>query len=75
MVKKSNRLKKFTRVEIDVKCMQANFDGHDFSGFQDLAPFCLLPERKKFPFRPWTIYSPWSEGEVDTFTVLNLNFF
>ena len=31
-----NRLKKFKQVEVDVKCMQTNFD---LSGFGDIATF------------------------------------
>ena len=31
-------------IEVDVKCMQANFGGHGISGFGDLAPF-LLPSK------------------------------
>ena len=43
------------QVEIDMKCMQTNFDGRGLSGFGDLAHFCLPSKRPKFPFRPWTI--------------------
>ena len=28
-----NRLKKFMQLEVDLKCMQTNFGGHDFSDF------------------------------------------
>ena len=38
-VKKWNWLKKFMQVEIDMKCMQTNFDGRGLSGFGDLAHF------------------------------------
>ena len=38
-VKKRNWLKKFMQLEGYVKCMQANFDGHGLSGFEDSAPF------------------------------------
>ena len=34
-----NRLKKFMHVGIDVTCMHTNFDGHDLSGFGDIATF------------------------------------
>ena len=34
-----NRLKKFTQVGTDVMCMYANFGGHGFSGFGDIATF------------------------------------
>ena len=30
-----NRLKKFTQVRIDVKCMHTNFGGRGFSSFRD----------------------------------------
>ena len=33
--------KKFMQVEVDVKCMETNFDGHGLSSFGDFAPFCL----------------------------------
>ena len=32
---------KFMQVEVDVKCMQTNFDGCGFFGFRDFAPFHL----------------------------------
>ena len=32
-----NRLKKFTQVGIDVKCMYTNFGGRGFFGFGDMA--------------------------------------
>ena len=47
-----NRLKKFTQVGIDVKCMHTNFGGHDPSGFRDMA---TSQKRPKFPFGAWTI--------------------
>ena len=34
-----NRLKKFMKVGIDVKCMYTNFGGPDFSGFRDIGTF------------------------------------
>ena len=34
-----NRLEKFMQIEIDVKCMYTNFDGHGFSSFGDIATF------------------------------------
>ena len=40
------------QVEVDVKCMQTNFDGCDLSGFGDITTFQIWPN---FPFRPWTI--------------------
>ena len=27
------------QVEVDVKCMETNFGGHDITGFGDFAPF------------------------------------
>ena len=38
-VKKLNWLKKFMQVEVDLKCMQANFGGCGLSSFGDFAPF------------------------------------
>ena len=43
------------QVEVDVKCMQTNFDGRGLSGFGDMTPFCLPSKTAKFPFGPWTI--------------------
>ena len=43
------------QVEVDVKCMETNFGGCDFSGFRVMAPFVCLQKLPKFPFRPWTI--------------------
>ena len=43
------------QVEVDVKCMQTNFDGRDLSGFGVMAPFYLPSKQSKFPFEPWTI--------------------
>ena len=43
------------QVEIDVKCMQTNFDGHDLYGFEVMAPFYMPSKQSKFPFEPWTI--------------------
>ena len=34
-----NWLKKFMLVWVDVKCMDTNFGGCNFSGFGDIAPF------------------------------------
>ena len=34
-----NRLKKFMQVEVYVKCMNTNFGGRGFSGFEDIATF------------------------------------
>ena len=50
-----NRLKKFMQVGMDVTCMPTNFGGRDFSGFGDIATFCLPSKTAKFPFNPWTI--------------------
>ena len=54
-VKKYNRLKKFTQVDVDVKCMEINFGGCDLSSFGVMAPFVTLQKWPKFPFGPWTI--------------------
>ena len=43
------------QVEVDVKCMQANFDGHGLFIYGDLVPSSLPSKTAKFPFRPWTI--------------------
>ena len=32
-----NRLKKFMKVGVDVKCMHTNFGGHSLSSFGDIA--------------------------------------
>ena len=34
-----NWLKKLMQVEVDVKCMHTNFDGHGCIGFRDIATF------------------------------------
>ena len=34
-----NRPKKFMQVEVDVKCMHTNSDGHGLFGFGDIATF------------------------------------
>ena len=47
-----NRLKKFTQVGIDVKCMYTNFGGRGFFGFGDMA---TSQKRPNFPFGAWTI--------------------
>ena len=47
---KKNRLKKFMKVEVNVKCIQTNFGRHGFSGFRDFAPQ-IWP---KFHFGQWT---------------------
>ena len=47
-----NRLKKFTQVGIDVKCMHTNFGGRGFFGFGDIA---TIQKRPNFPFGAWTI--------------------
>ena len=45
-----NRLKKFMQVEVNMKCMQANFGGRGLSVFGDFAPFQKWPN---LPFGPW----------------------
>ena len=46
------------QVEIDVKCMQTNFDRCGLSSFGDLAPFCLPSKTAKISFQTMD-YSPW----------------
>ena len=43
------------QVGVDLKRMQTNFGGHDFSGFRDFAHFSFAFKRPKFFFRPWAI--------------------
>ena len=57
-VKKWNWLKKFMQVEVDVKCMETNFGGHDISGFGDFAPFSNAFKTAKISLRTMD-YSPW----------------
>ena len=35
------------QVEVDVKCMETNFDERDLSGFRVMAPFCLPSKTAK----------------------------
>ena len=35
------------QAEVDVKCMETNFGGHDISGFRDFAPFSNTFKRAK----------------------------
>ena len=51
------------QLEIDVKCMQTNFDVHGLSGFEDLDPFFCLQKQPKFPFEPWTIVHGGQKNE------------
>ena len=51
------------QVEIDVKLMQTNFDGHGLSGFGVMAPFCLPSKQPNFPFGPWAIVHGGQEIE------------
>ena len=39
---KTESAHKFKQVEVDVKCMQTNFGGHDHYGFGDFAFFFCL---------------------------------
>ena len=57
-VKKWNWLKKFMQVEVDVKCMETNFGGHDIPSFRDFAPFSNTFKTAKIPFQTMD-YSPW----------------
>ena len=47
------------QVEVDVKCMQTNFDVHGLSGFGDLAPF--LPSKTAKISLQTMDYSPWGQ--------------
>ena len=51
------------QVEVDVKCMQINFGGHGYSGFEVMAPYHLPSKMAKFPFRTMD-YSPWSSKNL-----------
>ena len=56
---KWNWLKKFMQIEVDVKCMQHNFDERGFFGFGDYGIFVCLQKWPKFSFRIQTMdYSP-----------------
>ena len=57
-VKKWNWLKKFMQVEVDVKCMETNFGGHDISGFGDFVPFSNAFKTAKISHQTMD-YSPW----------------
>ena len=46
------------QVEVDVKRMQTNFGGRDFSGFGDFAPFSFAFKTAKSSLRTMD-YSPW----------------
>ena len=39
------------QVEVDVKCMETNFGGHDISGFGDFAPFLNTFKTAKISLR------------------------
>ena len=58
-----NRLKKFMQVGLDVTCMYTDFGGHGFSGFGDIAPFCLPSKTAKTSLRTMD-YSPWSSKNL-----------
>ena len=51
------------QVEVDMKCMQTNFDGHGLFGSGDIAPFCLPSNLAKFPFQTMG-YSPWGSKNL-----------
>ena len=53
-----NWLKKFMQVEVDVKCMQTNFNGRGLFGFRDFAHFFLPSKTAKISLRTMD-YSPW----------------
>ena len=46
------------QVEVDVKCMETNFDERDLSGFRIMAPFCLPSKTAKISLLTMD-YSPW----------------
>ena len=46
------------QVEIDVKCMETNFGGHDIFGFGDFAPFSNTFKTAKISLQTMD-YSPW----------------
>ena len=48
------------QVEVDVKCMQTNFDGCGLTGFGDMTPFCLPSKTAKISFQTMG-YSPWGQ--------------
>ena len=52
--------KNFMQVEVDVKCMETNFGGHDISGFGDFAPFSNTFETAKISLLTMD-YSPWGQ--------------
>ena len=51
------------QAEVDVKCMQTNFDRCGLSGFRDFAPFLFAFKTAKFPFRTMG-YSPWGSKNL-----------
>ena len=57
----SESAKKIMQVGIDIKCMHTSFGGCGLSGFRDIVTF---QKRPNFPFRAWTIYSPWSSKNL-----------
>ena len=63
---KTESAHKFKQVEIDVKCMQTNFGGHDHYGFGNFACFSFAFKMAKFPFQT-TDYSSWgSKNRIDS---------
>ena len=58
---RSNQLKKFMQVGVDVTCMHTSFGGRDPSGFGDMATF---QKRPNFPFGAWTIIKTFKKGRV-----------
>ena len=46
------------QVEVDVKCMETNFDERDLSSFGVMAPFCLPSKTAKISLLTMD-YSPW----------------
>ena len=48
------------QVEVDMKCMQTNFDGRGLSSFGDMTPFCFPSKTAKISFQTMD-YSPWGQ--------------
>ena len=51
------------QVEVDVKCIETNFGGHDLSGFGDFAPYLLTFKTTKISLQTMD-YSPWSSKNL-----------
>ena len=51
------------QIGLDVTCMYTSFGGHGFSGFGDIAPFCLPSKTTKTSLRTMDT-SPWSSKNL-----------